>query len=106
MFQGNGPLEPDPWQTPRRAGEDATLLAKSFKVPETGVWRKMTFDTVLKVAKAVFEFLYTDKRRGSIITHVYDTRIAAPGEKCGTISVRPFGDQKRVVVPDDSDTVL
>lgn len=90
LFHGNGPLEPDPYRTPRRAGENATMTAESLRDPHTEKLNKMTFDTLLETARGLFDFLYKDGRRGSVITHVFDARISLD-VRCGTVAVRPFG---------------
>jgi len=90
LAHGNGPLSPDPWYTTRRPGENVTMCAKSWTNPETKKLNQMTFQTLLDVAVAVFEFLFIQKRRGSVMMSVVDTTITPEPEKCGTVIVRPF----------------
>lgn len=67
-----------------------TMCAKSWTNPETKKLNQMTFQTLLDVAVAVFEFLFIQKRRGSVMMSVVDTTITPGPEKCGTVIVRPF----------------
>ncbi|KAL6717598.1 hypothetical protein ACLMJK_005513 [Lecanora helva] len=95
LMHGNGPLHPDPYQTPRIIGENATFTAKSMRNPDTQELNQMTFETVLNVAEGLFLFLFREKRRGSVIANVIDPRVVDSSEFCGTVTVRPYGDISR-----------
>ena len=88
----NAPLQPDPYNTPRRAGENATLTAKSRNDVENGTSYKMKMSTGHDIAVSLYDFLYKGKRNGSAFMNVVDITIAAGPEKCGIAFVRPFED--------------
>ena len=101
LVHGDGPLQPDPYQTPSIAGENATMTVKAFRDPGTGEPFKITYQLALDVTVGLFTFLYKDKRRGSIIAYIIDPRVAPvlpSPEKCATVSVRPYGEEPEILL--------
>ena len=88
----NAPLQPDPYRTPRRAGENATMMAESWTKPDAQMPNKLKMSTAHDIAMSMYDFLYKNKRTGSAVMNVVDITVAPGPVKCGIASVRPFED--------------
>ena len=92
LAYGDSPLDPDPYVTPRKPGENVTVEAESWTDVRTRISYKMTYQTVLDVLRGLFGFLYQEGRQGSIKANIIDDDIAPGPEICGTVAIRPYED--------------